>query len=76
MKAQEKYVNRGFSQNPLNGLRRQANIKDILIKSKIPPPTKPYPERTKKGMTHWGKQFTACPFIKYGKDIKIGENKN
>ena len=76
MKAQDKYLNRCFSKNPLIGFRRQAKIKDILIKLKTPPPPKPYPERTKKGMTNCGKQCTACPFIKYGKDIKKGENKN
>ena len=47
MTDQDKYLKRCFSQNPLIGFRRHANIKDILIKSKIPPPPKPYPERIK-----------------------------
>ena len=35
-----------------------------------PPPPKPYPERQKSGMTNCGKICTACPYKKYGKEVK------
>ena len=73
MKSQDKYLKDCFTQPPLIGFRRQANIRDLLIRSKIPPPPKPYPERTRNGMTNCGKMCPACPYIKYGKEVSIND---
>ena len=74
MKSQDKYLGECFAEPPLIAFRRQSNIRDFLIKSKIPPPQRPYPDRTKKGMTNCGKGCPTCPYIQYGKEVKIDNN--
>ena len=76
MQAQDKYLNECFNKSPLTGFRRQANIRDILVKSKVPPPPKPYPERRKQGMTKCAKPCQSCPYVKFGKEINISHNKS
>ena len=71
MRTQDKYLAECFTQPPLTAFRRQTNIRDFLIKSKIPSPPKPYPGRNTRGMTNCGKSCTACPFIQYGKEVKV-----
>ena len=74
MKSQDKYLGECFPMPPLIGYRRQSNLRNFIIKSKVPPTPKIHPERQKNGMTNCGKIRTACPYIKYGKEIKINEN--
>ena len=76
MQAQDKYLNECFNKNPLTGFRRQANIRDILVKSKVSPPPKPYPERRKQGMTNCAKPCQTCPYVKFGKEVNIPHNKS
>ena len=45
MVSQEKYLKNCFTKPPLIALRREANIRNFLIKSKVAPPPKPYPRR-------------------------------
>ena len=71
MKTQDKYLAECFSQPPLTAFRRQTNIRDFLIKSKIAPPPKQYPGRNNRGMANCGKTCTACPYIQYRKEIKV-----
>ena len=71
MKVQDKYLGECFKQPPLIAYKRQRNIRDFLIKSKIPAPPKPYSQRNKKGMSKCGKSCTACPYIAEGKSVKI-----
>ena len=73
MKVQDKHLGECFPQPPLIAFKRQSNIRDFLIKSKIPPPPKPYPERIKKGMSRCGKSCTACPYIIQGSEVKIDD---
>ena len=73
MVAQNKYLSEVFQKPPLVAFRRQRNLQDILIKSKIPPPIQRYPGREIKGMAKCGKSCSACPYIKTGKEIKINE---
>ena len=49
----------------------ERNIRDMLIKSKLPAPPKTHSERFLKGMFKCGKACTACPFINVRKEIKI-----
>lgn len=60
----------------MTAYRRQTNIRDILIKSKVPPAPERYPKRLNKGMAKCGKNCTACPFVKPGNIVNIGNNKN
>ena len=60
-----------FPQPPLTAYRRQQNLKDILIKSKLPPPPRKYPKREIKGMKKCEKSCSSCSFIKEATNIKI-----
>ena len=55
----------------MTAFRRQANLRNHLIKSKLPPPPRQCPERDKRGMTNCGKNCQTCPYIKYGKEVQI-----
>ena len=57
---------------PLTAYRRQTNLRDLLVKAKIPPPMRPYPHRKKQGMSNCGKSCTA--YIEKGKEVKINQN--
>ena len=39
-----------FSQQPLTAYKRQTNIRDHLIRARVPTNPKTYPERNRKGM--------------------------
>ena len=71
MKSQDKYLSDCFSKPMLTAYRRQPNLRNILIKSRIPPPPNPYPKRDLKGMKKCGLVCTACPYIIDGKSVKI-----
>ena len=75
MTSQDKYLSECFSQPPMTAFRRQTNMRDLLIKSKIPPPIPPYSKRNIKGMTNCGKSCPTCPYIKLVKNIKIDKKK-
>ena len=74
MVAQDKYLAEVFEKPPLTAFRRQNNLRDMLIKSKVPPPLSLHPIREVKGMTKCGRACTACPFVKIGKTLKIEKN--
>ena len=63
MVLQDKHLEKCFSQPPLTAFKRQTNLRDLLIKSKVPPPPKKYPERHIKGMVKCGRPCTACAYI-------------
>ena len=71
MTAQDQHLANVFQQPPIIAYRRQRNLKDILIKSKVPPQISRYPHREVKGMSKCGKMCTACPFITTGSEVKI-----
>ena len=73
MTMQNKYLKECFPKPPLIAYRRQANLRNFLIKSKLPSPPGRYPSRNLKGMKKCGKSCTACPYILEGKNIKIDE---
>ena len=75
MVAQDKHLEEVFEQPPLTAYRRQNNLRDMLIKSKVPPPQSIHPKRVVKGMAKCGKTCTACAYVEVGKTIKIAENK-
>ena len=57
--------------------KRQRNLRDLLIKAKVPENEKPYPERSLKGMKKCNKVWcSACPYVGEGKSIKIEGQKD
>ena len=75
MKCQDQYLAKVFPEPPLVGFRRQRNLKDHIIRAKVPPQAPPYPKREIKGMSKCGK-CSICPFIREGKSIKIQNKPN
>ena len=71
MVTQDPYLSEVFPEPPLTAFRRQKNIRDMLIKSKVPTAPKIHPERKLKGMVKCVKSCTACPFINVRKEVKI-----
>ena len=74
MVGQDPYLSEVFEQPPLTAFRRQRNIRDHLIRAKVPSDPKPYPERIQRGMKKCGKNCTACPYIKEAKSLRINQN--
>ena len=70
MKCQDQYLAKVFPEPPLVGFRRQRNLKNHLIRAKVPAPAPIYPQRERKGMNKCGK-CVICSFVKEGKDIVI-----
>ena len=75
MASQDQHLAQVFKQPPIIAFRRQRNLQNILIKSKVPPPVNVYPRREFKGMTKCGKDCSACPYIQSGRKIQINQKK-
>ena len=74
MVGQDPYLSEVFVQPPLIAYRRQRNIRDHLIRAKLPSDPKLYPERRQRGMKKCGKSCTACPYIREVKSLKVNGN--
>ena len=70
----DNYLSEVFPEPPITGFRRQNNLKNFLIKSKVPNAPKNHEERKLNGMTKCTKACTACPYIETRKNIKINQN--
>ena len=63
-----------FKEPPLVAFKKQKNLKDLLIRAKVPGPIKERSERKLKGMFKCNQEkCTSCPYIKEGKTIKINK---
>ena len=71
MVKQDKYLEEVFQEPPLTAYRRQRNLRDILIKAKVPPAPSLRPKRDLFGMSKCGKSCTTCPYVKEGKTVKV-----
>ena len=69
------YLLEVFPEPPMVTFKRQKNVKDYLIRSKIPKLNQRKSTRDKRGMTRCGKQCPACPYIKEGKFVKFKNSK-
>ena len=69
MVTSDQYMAEVFPEPPLIAYRRQKNIKEFLVRAKVPPRNKKT-KRTVKGMKKCNKSCHACPFILEGKEIK------
>ena len=68
---QDPYLAEVYQQPPLTAFRRQRNLKDHLIRAKVPSDPKLYPTRRQRGMKKCNKNCSACPFVREVKSIKI-----
>ena len=71
MTSQNQYLKSVFPRPPLTAFRRQANIRNLLVRAKVAGPPRLYQSRSLKGMVKCGKGCTACPFLETAKNIKI-----
>ena len=66
MTSEDMYLKEVFPEPPLTAFRKQRNIKDHIIRAKVPKSQPNYPKRYMKGMKKCGRNCPACPFIKEG----------
>ena len=71
MVGQNQYLAKCFPEPPLTAYRRPKNIREFLIRAKVPPQPELRQQRNIKGMQKCGKQCTACPYVAEGKRVKI-----
>ena len=66
-----KYLNELFNKPPPTAYRGQSNLRDIVLKAKVPPAPNRYPQKEGKGMTKCGKDCMNCPDVMTGSETKI-----
>ena len=75
MTFQDSYMKEVFPEPPLTAFRRQKNLRDILIRAKVPPAPRAHLQRERRGMSKCSMNCTACPYVKPGKEIKLSPNR-
>ena len=66
MVAQDQHLAEVFKQPPLIAYKRQRNLKDILVKSKIPAPIERYPQTTLKEWLNVARHVLLAHMLKQG----------
>ena len=64
------YLKQVFPEAPLVAYKRQKNLKEHLIRAKLPPPNTSRDQRKINGMKKCLKSCLICPYIQEGKEIK------
>ena len=59
-----------YPKPPLTAYSKPKNLRQILIRAKLPPPAANRPRRILPGMKKCGKMCPICPFVKEGKSVK------
>ena len=72
MVSQDSYLAEVFPQPPLTAFKRQKNLRDFLVRAKVPKIQTQHSNRRLNGMKKCGQNCTACPYIQEGKKVKIG----
>ena len=67
--SKDPYLKQVFSEPPLIAYKRPKNIKELIIRAKVPPTAPARPKRKIPGMTKC-KGCPTCPYIKQGKQIR------
>ena len=75
MATYDSYLKQVYPEPPITAYKRQQNIKDKVIRAKLPPNNCIHQKRKLKGMKKCNKPCHACPFIKEGKEIKTDNYK-
>ena len=76
MTFQDQYMKEVFPEPPLTAFKRQKNLRDLLIRARVPPPPRAHTQRANRGMSRCEMSCTACPYVKPGKQIRISENRH
>ena len=71
MVSQNNYLAECFTAPPLIAFKRQRNMRESLIRAKVPPPPELRPKRKIRGVVKCGKECSACPYLIEGRNIKI-----
>ena len=71
---QDPYMVEVFPQQPLTAFRRQNNLRDFLLRAKVPAIKSLYPQRQQRGISKCEKNCTACPYVMSGTKVRIKEN--
>ena len=69
MTSQDQYLSECFESPPIIAFKKQMNLREHLLRAKVPPPVRPHEKRNVRGVFKCGKQCTACPYIKEGRTI-------
>ena len=69
------YLKEVYPEVPLVAYRRPKNIREYLIRAKLPPKNRSYQTRQLKGMTKCKKGCLICPYIQEGKDVNFNNSK-
>ena len=67
------YLKEVFSEPPMVAFKRQKNIRDFLIRAKVPNKLESRPQRKIPGMKTCTKQCHLCPYILKGKTVKYND---
>ena len=71
MVAENQYLKDCFPEPPLIAHKRPHNLRESLIKAKVPQPPETRPKRLFKGMAKCRKSCTTCPYVMEGRNIKV-----
>ena len=74
MNNQDCYLAEVFEEPPLTGYKRQKNLREYLIRAKIPNSNHQRPHRKIKGMAKCNKPCKACPYRKEGRNIRYNKS--
>ena len=73
MTSRDIYLSKVFKRPPLIAFKRQKNLRENLIKAKVPDNQKRYHKRNLKGMSKCEQNFTSCPYIQERKIEKMNQ---
>ena len=71
MTSRNKYLGDVFKRPPMIAYKRQPNLREHLIKAKVPKAPRLHQERRQNGMKRCGSGCLACPYIKETKSVTI-----
>ena len=76
LEGKDPYLKEVFPSPPMVAFRRAQNLKDKLVKAKVPPPPSKREKRNLPGIKSCNKGlFETCPFVKQCKEFKSHFNK-
>ena len=75
MTSLDPYLKEVYPEAPLVAYRRPKNIREHLIRAKLPPKNRSNPDRQLKGKKRCKKSCLICPYIQEGKDVKYNNFK-
>ena len=70
MVSQNPYLAEVYPEPPLTAYKIQRNIRDSIVRARVPPPLSQYPRRQINGMKKCERGCIICPFVKEAKHVK------